>query len=315
MTRTRWVKDTRPPVPVPASLADAVSTGKPFAGAEALATGLVTRYALRARFRAIFPGVYVAKSEPLSHWDVIRAVGIWAPSDAIIGGWAAAYLHGETSYSRDKVLGGVDVFTAAEPRPPRGIRKRTLRRPVPGEDICEIGGLRVTAPARTAVDTARWIRGGDLRICVIDSLCFTTRTPLDAVSAAAGRMRGLHGASTIARLLESCDCGAQSPQETLLRLRIERSPLPQPTSQLKIFEPTGELITIADLAYAADKVAIFYDGRHHGDQDQWRRDLRITARLTDLGWQVVRIVKDMKPDEAMRHITNAYTRARSRSRA
>ncbi|MGW8591833.1 hypothetical protein ACWGLC_09035 [Dietzia sp. NPDC055877] len=312
MARTRWVSDTRPPVPVPASLADAVTTGKPFAGADALAAGLVTRYALRAGFHAIFPGVYVAKGDPLTSWDIIRAAGIWAPSDAIIGGWAAAYLHGETSYARERVLGGIDVFTAAEPRPPRGIRKRSLRRLVPSEDICEIGGLRVTAPARTAVDAARWIRGGDLRICVIDSLCFTTGTALDAVAAAAGRMHGLHGASTVARLLDACDAGAQSPQETLLRLRIERSPLPRPTSQLEIFEPTGERITIADLAYASAKVAIFYDGRHHGDEDQWRRDLRITARLTDLGWQVVRIVKDMKPDEAMRHITNAYTRAQNR---
>lgn len=315
MARMRWVEDTRPPVPVPATVEDAVSSGRPFSGAEALAAGVVTRYGLRNSFRPILPGVYAAKGRTLSPWDSIRAVGLWAPSDAIFGGWAAAYLHGETAYAEERLGRGIDVFTAAEPRSPRGIRKRSLRQPIPDEDICEIGGLHVTAPARTTVDTARWIRGDDLRICVIDSICFRTETSLGAVAAAAGRMPGLHGASKIARLLDACDPSAQSPRETLLRLAVERSPLPRPTPQLKIVEPWGKLITVADLALAEEKVAIFYDGRHHGDPDQWRKDLRITARLNDLGWQVVRIVKNMKTDDALGHVINAYTRARSRSRA
>lgn len=313
MARTRWVRDTRPPVPVPASMAEAVSSGTPFAAAEALDAGLVSRHALRTRFSPVFPGVYSARGEPLTRWEIIRAATIWAPGDAIVGGWSAAYLHGETYFAPNHSNGVVDLFTAAEPRCPRGIRKRSLRQAIPEEDICVIGGLRVTAPARTTVDCARWAHGTDRRICMIDSLCFRTNTPLTAVAAAASRMPGQHGASTIARLLDHCDAQAQSPQETLLRLRIERSPLPQPTSQVKIHEPDGRLITVADLAYKALKVAIFYDGEHHGDPDQWQRDARITARLVELGWQVVRIVKTMSPDEGMRHILNAYTRARRSS--
>lgn len=161
------------------------------------------------------------------------------------------------------------------------------------------------------MDVARWDSGADRRICIIDSVRYATATSLDAVAGAAARMPN-HGVSQVARLFDSCDAESHSPQESLLRLRIQRSSLPHPTSQYEIFERSGELITVADLAYPAEKVAIFYDGKHHGEAEQWRRDLRITARLTDLGWQVVRVARGMSPDEVMRHVWNALTRARSR---
>lgn len=308
MSTASRFRNPRPPTPVPATLADAVSSGVPFSSGEALSAGLVTRYELRSKFRAILPGVYAAKGRPLSRWEGIRAVGIWAPADAVIGGWAAAYLHGEHWYSTEKNRGIIDVLTLTEPRPPRGIRERMLRQPIPDSDVCVIGGVRITSPARTTVDVARWAVGNDLKVCMIDSMCFASDTALDDVAAAAARMPGQHGVSNVVRLLESCDAGAHSPQESLLRLGIARSPLPQPTSQYEIRERNGDLISVADLAYISEKVAIFYDGKHHGEAKQWRRDLRITARLTDLGWQVVRISKDMHPNEIMRHIENALAR-------
>lgn len=310
MRRDRRFRDTRPPTPLPASLADAVADGQPFAASPALETGLVTRYSLRSAFRMIVPGVYAAKGARLSRWDFIRAVDIWAPADAVIGGWSAAYLHGEHWYSTERGNGVVDVFTSAEPRVPTGVRERRLRQPIPAADACEIGGIRITAPARTAVDVARWSTGADRKICIVDSVCSATNTSVRAVADAATRMPGQHGVSRVVRLLDACDADAHSPQESLLRLRIERSSLPQPVSQFEICEPSVHLLTIADLAYAREKVAIFYDGKHHGDPEQWRRDLRITARLADLGWQVVRVTTGMRPEEVMGHIASALTRAR-----
>jgi len=74
-------------------------------------------------------------------------------------------------------------------------------------------------------------------------------------------------------------------------------------------------VTVADLAYIREKVAIFYDGKHHGDPEQWRRDIRINARLADLGWQVVRITKGMRVNEVLRHIELALARARRQLRS
>lgn len=310
MRRDLRPQDTRPPLPIPDSLADAVAGGKPFAGRQALENGLVTRYELRSRFTAIIPGVYAAKGAQLTRWDRVRAVAIWAPADAVIGGWTAGYLHGEQWFSHEKGRSVIDVFTSAEPRVPRGVRERRLRQPIPSVDVCELGGVRVTSPARTAVDVGRWARGAELSICTVDSLCNSTDTSLRMVADAAARMPGQHGVSRVVRLLDSCDELAQSPQESLLRLRMESSTLPSPTSQHEIFDRAGRLVTVADLAYAREKVAIFYDGRHHGDPEQWRRDIRINAKLADLGWQVVRVAKGMTPDEVIRHIEHALVRAR-----
>lgn len=310
MRRDRKFRDTRPSTPLPASLADAVAVGRPFAASQALEAGLVTRYALRPEFKMIVPGVYAVKGTQLSRWDFIRAVGIWAPADAVVGGWSAAFLHGEHWFSTEQGRGVVDIFSSVEPRVPVGVRERRLRQPIASADVCEIGGIRVTAPARTAVDVARWTAGADRKICAVDSVCFATHTGLHAVADAASRMPGQHGVSRVVRLLDSCDADAHSPQESLLRLRIERSSLPQPTSQFEIVEPSGKLVTVADLAYAREKVAIFYDGKHHGDPEQWRRDIRINARLADLGWQVVRVAKGMTPEEVLSHIASALTRAR-----
>ena len=237
MDRDNRFRDHRPALPLPPSLARAVNDGKPFPASEALATGLVTRYGLRSKFRMLVPGVYHAKGSQLTRWDRIRAVAMWSPPDTVVGGWTAAYLHGERWFSRDGSRSIVDVFTSVEPRVPPGVRERRLRHPIPPEDICEVGGLRITTPARTAVDVARWHSNVDSGICMVDSVCHATGITVDEVAEAAARMHGQHGVSRVLSLLDSCDADAHSPQESLLRLRIERSALPRPISQRKIFSP------------------------------------------------------------------------------
>lgn len=252
----------------------------------------------------------MADGAPLTRWDHIRAVSLWAPEDAVIGGWAAAYLHGEHWYSSESRHHIIDLYSDAEPRVPAGVRERRLRRPLPDDDICEIAGVRMTTPARAAVDVARWARDADRAICMIDSVCNATRTELHEVSAAAERMPRLHGVSRVALLIDQCDPLADSPQESLLRIGMARAHLPPPASQVTIYDETGRKVATADLAYEAENVAIFYDGQTNGDPEQWRFDLRVTAILADLGWEVVRVAKGMTLDEMIRHVTRALERAR-----
>ncbi|MDX2356935.1 type IV toxin-antitoxin system AbiEi family antitoxin [Dietzia sp. PP-33] len=300
----------RPPLPHPTSLADAVAGGRPFRATHALAEGLVTRHSLGTGFIMVVPGVYATRGTELTGWDRIRAVWLWAPADAVIGGWAAAYLHGERWYSGDRAHGAVDVLTGLEPRIPAGVRERRIRRPLTDPDIDVVNGVRITTPARTAVDVARWARGADRTVAMIDSVCNATGTDLTAVAAAAGRMPGQHGVSRVVRLLPSCDPRADSPPESMLRLAITRSDLPNPTPQLRIHDADGRRVATADLGYEREKVAIFYDGEVHVDPEQWRWDIRVNARLAFLGWQVVRVVGGMDQDEVLRDVGAALDRAR-----
>lgn len=289
---------------------ETIETGRPFLAKAALAEGLVTRHGLSTRYTAVFPGVYASTHATLSPRDRIRAVWLWAPAGAVLAGWAAAVLHGERWYSAEGCGSGIDLFTDSQPRIPDGVRERRLRCALPAVDLVSVGGMTVTSPARTAVDLARWTRGHDRVVCVVDSLCNATRTSLDAVAAAAVRMPGQHGVSRAVRLIRSCDPRSESPQESLLRLSIARSCLPPPTSQLRISNDYAQHVATADLGYERERVAIFYDGSIHGGSEQWRWDIRVNAELADLGWQVVRVTAGMSPAEVLRHIDRALDRAR-----
>lgn len=173
-------------------------------------------------------------------------------------------------------------------------------------------GLTVTTAARAAVDVARWTRGRDLRVCAVDSVCNASKTTLPEVAAAANRMTGQHGIKSVLAMLPDCDPGADSPQESMLRLSIERSDLPKPVSQLAIHNEYGQKVATADLAYEREKVAIFYDGAGHGRSDQWRFDAEVNAELADLGWEVVRVVSGVAPAVVLHRIARALERGRRR---
>lgn len=274
----------------------------------------MSRYALKKRFRVLHPGVYIAGHATPGTRDRIRAAGLWAPPDATIAGWAAAHLFGEEWLSDRHCARIIDLYAPRPLRPPIGVRVHATARSIPHVDRRKLGGLVVTGPARTAVDVARWTAGHDLKICAIDSVCNATETTLDEVSDAAGRMVGQHGVREVTALLPNCDPAAQSPQETETRLRITRSDLPPPTSQLKIFNEYGQKVATADLGYDVEKVAIFYDGRGHSREEQWLYDVQINAELADLGWEVVRLAKGMLAGSAIRHIERALDRSRRKHR-
>lgn len=294
------------------AFASAIEAGRPFVARAALEHKLVTRYALGSRFRMLHPGVYVAGDAVLGTRDRIRAAGLWAPADATIAGWAAAHLFGERWYSHRHCARAVDIYSPRSLRPTDGVRVHATARAIPSSDRRKLGGLTTTGPARAAVDVARWMPGEDSRICAIDSICNSSKTTLADVADAAGRMAGQHGVSGVTALLSSCDPEAQSPQETELRLRIARSGLPVPKSQVQIFNEYGQKVATADLAYEEEKVAIFYDGRWHSREEQWLFDVYVNASLADLGWEVVRIAKGMIAGSGLEHIVRALERSRSK---
>lgn len=296
------------------AFAAAVAAGRPFIAKAALEHEIISRYALKTRFHALHPGVYIADHARPHIRDRIRAAGLWAPSDATIAGWAAANLFGEEWYSDRYCARVVDLFSPRPLRPAHGVRVHVTTRAVPSVDRRKLGGLMLTSSARAAVDVARWTRGHDLKICAVDSICNSSKATLTDVAETAGRMTGQHGVREVTALLPKCDPQAQSPQETETRLRISRSDLPTPTSQLVIVNEYGQKVATADLGYEAEKVAIFYDGRGHSREAQWLYDVQVNAELADLGWEVVRLATGMLAGSAVHHIERALERSRRKRR-
>ena len=269
--------------------AAAVFGGRPFRSAPALEAKILTRRELANGFTRIFPGVYAAGSGELTAPLLVRAALLWAPAGSMACGFAAAAVHGERYFAAEHVSGTVDLLSVARPKAPPGIRIRVARDPGPGAHGHLIGGTPVTSPARTAVDLLRWIDDDEVAIAVADSLCNTTSIRLSEVAATALAMRPAHGVSRVLARLPSCDPRADSPPETRLRLAMVRDEMPPPELQFKVFDDDGRLIATPDLGYRWCRVALFYDGRefHRGEQAGY--DAYATARMTELGWEVMRI--------------------------
>lgn len=80
--------------------------------------------------------------------------------------------------------------------------------------------------------------------------------------------------------------------ESRLRLDIVLAGLPEPVPQYEVFDSIGRLIGRLDLAYPDLKVALEYDGDHHRERDQFRRDAVRLNHLRLLGWTVLRFTAD-----------------------
>jgi hypothetical protein len=118
---------------------------------------------------------------------------------------------------------------------------------------------------------------------------------------------------TLEAALQLLRVGAESPEETRLRLVLHRAGLPEPDLQLEIFTPSGLLVARMDLAFPNHLVAVEYDGRVHAeDAGQFQKDADRWDAIRAAGWQHVRILNHhLRPDPAVavRKVTEALITA------
>ena len=89
--------------------------------------------------------------------------------------------------------------------------------------------------------------------------------------------------------------GADSPQETKMRLLLLDHGLPEPELNVVLFDDGGFPLVWPDAAYPVAKVSLQYDGRVHGEDLQYRKDIERGARTASLGWTEVRVgAKDLQ---------------------
>jgi hypothetical protein len=84
--------------------------------------------------------------------------------------------------------------------------------------------------------------------------------------------------------------GAESRPETLLRLLLVRSGLPEPELNPDIHDARGRFIGRADLVYRAARVIVEYDGdQHRTSRAQYEKDIVRLERFRDSGWPVIQV--------------------------
>lgn len=125
--------------------------------------------------------------------------------------------------------------------------------------------------------------------------------------AEAGDVRG-----RLSKALREIRVGAESAQETLLRLLLTRAGLPEPELNMDLTDDRGMFVARLDLAYPRYRVAPEYDGRGHATGTQFVTDADRWDAIRGEGWEHVRILSHhMRPhpevavDRVARALVNA----------
>lgn len=254
-----------------------------FIGAELLRDGL-TRSQLRWRYRAVHPRIYVARGAPSSVELDAHAAWLWTDRRGIVAGRAAASLHGAKW-----IHPGTPIeMIAPRQRPRPGVVIRNER--IDWDEICAIGELAVTTPARTALDLARHL-DRDLAVRHLDALAAATGVTVEDVAPLVERYRGWRGMKRARIALDLMDRGAQSPQETWLRLVVIDAGYPRPRTQIRVRDGRAE--AFLDMGWDEPMIALDYDGeQHQADRPRFVHDIGRNELVERQGWLDIHVVKE-----------------------
>ncbi|KHO27037.1 hypothetical protein [Mycolicibacterium setense] len=258
----------------------------PFLGTEALTTGRLNRYQLSTRYEAVFRNVYVPRGTELTPVDKAVAAWLWSGRQATVVGLSAAALYG-TLWIDAKHPAEINQPSRSQPT---GILIHSDR--LAGDETCLVRGIRTTTPARTAFDLGRR-RGLTRAVIRVDALIQATRLKIPDVTALVDRHRGVRGLVQLRQVLDLADDGAESPQETRLRLLFTDAGMRPSHTQIEVFDH-GRQVGRIDMGWPEWKVGVQYDGiQHWTDPRQRTRDIDQTVEYEDLGWRIVRVGADL----------------------
>lgn len=248
---------------------------------------MLTDYQLRQRYRAVYRDVYVADDATLTVADRARAAWQWAGGNCVLTGISAAAVLGTKWLDDDRPAELVRVNRHSPP----GIVVRSYH--LAADETCHRRGMIVTTPPRTAFDIGRTL---PLRqaIPILDALVRATRTKAEDVGALAETKRGVRGLRQLRTVMELVDGGAESPQESRLRLILVGAGLPKPETQIEFFDDFGEAFIRVDMGWRQWQVAVEYDGVQHWTDPKRRAwDIERIAILEAMGWTVIRVSAQM----------------------
>lgn len=212
------------------------------------------------------------------------AAWLWSGRRATLAGLSAAAVLGSRWLSTDAPAELARCHRSSAP----GINIHTG--PIADDELVVVDGMSCTTVARTGYDLGR-------------------RLPFET----AVRYPGARGVRRLRRALDFVDAGAESPQETRLRLLLVQSGLPRPVTQIPVTDQWGRVRRRIDMGYPQWMVAVEYDGEQHWtSRKQHAEDIERLEFLAALGWVIVRVSAEQlrwRPDEVVARVRRALRAA------
>ncbi len=270
-----------------------------FIGSEALAAGKVTRNDLRRHYRRMFPDVY-GPPEPTIR-DRARGAWLWSGRRGVITGVAASALHWAKYVDDDAPI----ELLWRNSNPPNGLIVRNEA--YAADEVTTYDGIPVTTPARTLFDLGRHL-DRDEAVARIDALLWVGRAGAGEVQSITARYPRARRLAQLGQALELSDDGAESPQETRVRLLLTDAGMRPTDTQIPVYDG-NRLITKFDMGWKHLLIGVQYDGGHHQtDREQYVRDLTALPKLEARSWIVIKVIKEDTDDDVLARVAAALFR-------
>lgn len=261
-------------------------------GQQALDRG-ISRKVLRRRVASgqltrLDHDTYHVAGTPVTWLTKLAAACLAAGGGAVVSHRSAAALWGLDGYRR----ASLDLTV------PRGARLRRSDVMVHSStdlDRCGIRtreGLRVTDPARTLLDLARFTPDAALLEAIecARRQGLTDWSELLATLAKHAR-RGRPGIRRFRRVI-AANVHRSEPTDSHLELLfmalVLEHGLPEPILHHRLLDPSGGLVAEVDFAYLGLRIAIELDGSVHRQRDVFERDRYRQNRIVLSGWTILR---------------------------
>lgn len=266
--------------------------GRILLASEALTAGEITRQQLRTRHVMLYRDVYAPSDLALTAWDWAYGAWLWSGRKATLVGNSAAVVHGTKFIKVDE---RVYEKLRATHEPAEIARSRETRAAgivvrsgfIADDEIVTRYGIPCTSPARTGYDVGRFMRA-DASILRLDALMNATGCGVADIEKIADRYPKARGIRSLRSALGLADGGAESPQESRLRLILLRGGLGPIEAQIPVTD--GRVLRRIDMGWPEWKVGVEYDGEQHftsavGYED----DIDRLEFLAAMGWLIVRV--------------------------
>jgi hypothetical protein len=258
--------------------------------------GLVAVGAVRRVLRAVY-----CRGDLPDTFDLrVQCAALVLPEHAVLCDRSAAWLWGVTCFDlvEHEFLPELEVVSIDGNDRIRRAEVYGGKRALSDEDICEVGGIKVTTPLRTACDLA-CLHGRNTALAIFDAFRREHGLTCADYERMLLRFRGRRGVKQAREIAPYAVASSESFAESWTRMVIIDAGLKAPTPQVWVHVPGFGWVRL-DLAYEHLKIAIEYDGEeHHSRPEDRARDERRRAWLRAHGWQVIVLTKHSFTDAAI----------------
>jgi hypothetical protein len=229
-------------------------------------------------------GAYLSRAVAPTAQYVVRAALEVLPQGSLASHRTAAVLLGAP-------VGFTRPLEFAVPPGSYRARRRGIKiyvRDLTPTDCTNLRGIPLTSGAQTWLDLATVMPADEL-VAVGDALTRTGHLEASALAERLRRASGTRGVLVARRLAPLLTPMAASRPESLVRYWLIDGGLPVPQVQVPVLDRRGRIVAHGDLGYPEWKVLVEYEGRHHAELGQFRRDVDRYSLMAADGWTVVRL--------------------------